>query len=61
MVYIDDYIRYEDIDEEERQKYVELIMQYKEVREYLSTKKVFNKKNYGIWFDYDQLDKDTAE
>lgn len=61
LAILDDYIRYEDIDEEERQKYVELIMQYKEVREYLSTKKVFNKKNYGIWFDYDQLDKDTAE
>lgn len=61
LAILDDYIRYEDIDEEERQKYVELMIQYKEVREYLSTKKVFNKKNYGIWFDYDQLDKDTVE
>ena len=58
LAILDDYIRYENIDDDERQRYIDIMNQYREVREFLSTKKVYNRKNYGIWYDYDQLDAD---
>ena len=61
LAILDDYIKYEDLDDSERDKYVDVINQFRDIREYLSTKKIYNRKNYGIWYDYDQLDKDTAE
>ena len=58
LAILDDYIRYENIDDDERQRYIDIMNQYREIREFLSTKKVYNRKNYGIWYDYDQLDAD---
>ena len=61
LAILDDYIKYEDLDDSERERYVDVMNQFRDIREYLSTKKIYNRKNYGIWYDYDQLDKDTAE
>ena len=61
LAILDDYIKYEDLDDSERERYIDVMNQFRDIREYLSTKKIYNRKNYGIWYDYDQLDKDTAE
>ena len=31
-------------------------MKYRELREVLARKKIVNKKQYGLFFDYDKLD-----
>lgn len=57
MAVLDDYINYnEDISERERKKCESVYERYFKLREELSKKMVYNKKNYGIWFDYNQID-----
>lgn len=57
MSILDDYITREELTDQERGKWVDLYEKYKELREYLSRKKIYNKKNYGLFFDYNQLDR----
>ena len=56
LTIIEDHIAYENLDEAEYAKYVDIANQYKELRDYLSKKKIYSKKNYSIWYDYDKFD-----
>ena len=54
---LEDYIyNTKDISDAERKKWESVAMQYRLVREQLIKKKIANKKQYGLFFDYDQLD-----
>lgn len=57
MSVLDDYIAYSDISEKERDRWESVYNKYYKLREDLTNKTIYNKKNYGIWFDYGQLDK----
>ena len=56
LAILDDYVMYEDLDDHERQKYIDIMNKFREIRDFLSKKKIYNKKSYGIWYDYDRLD-----
>ena len=56
LTILDDYVKYEDLDDDERQKYIDIMNQFREVRDFLSKKKIYNRKNYGLWYSYNQLD-----
>ena len=56
LTILDDYIRYENIDDSEREKYIEVMNNFREIRDFLSKKKIYNRKNYGLWYSYNQLD-----
>ena len=56
LTILDDYVRYEDLDENEKEKYIEVMNHFREVRDFISKKKIYNRKNYGIWYSYNQLD-----
>ena len=53
---LDDYLLSEDLSDHEREKWYKIMTEYRAIREEISNKKVYNKKQYGIWFDYNQLD-----
>lgn len=55
---LDDYIRHENLSPEEKERWTTLYIKYCDIRDEIAKKKVYNKKNYGIFFDYNQLDKD---
>ena len=61
---IEDYIyNTPDLSDNERKKWTLIAMKYRELREELAKKKIGNKKQYGLFFDYsqlDQLDKDSS-
>ncbi len=46
----------ENLPEYEIERWRDVISKYRALREELSAKKIVNKKNYGLFFDYDQLD-----
>lgn len=52
---LDDYIR-ENQDDPEIDRWVNLKIQYIEIRDKLAKTKVYNRKNYGIFIDYNKLD-----
>lgn len=54
---LDDYIRNENLSDEEKKRWTTLYIKYCDIRDEIANKKVYNKKNYGIFFDYNQLDK----
>lgn len=54
---LDDYIRNEPLTDEEKKRWSDLYNKYSNIRDEIANKKVYNKKNYGIFFDYNQLDK----
>ncbi len=54
---LDDYIRNEPLSDEEKKRWSDLYNKYSNIRDEIANKKVYNKKNYGIFFDYNQLDK----
>lgn len=54
---LEDYIyNTPDISEVEKKHWMEVATKYRELREILAKKKIVNKKQYGLFFDYDQLD-----
>lgn len=54
---LEDYLYNEqDLSEADYDRWRNVINSYRALREELSTKKIVNKKNYGLFFDYDQLD-----
>lgn len=57
MSVLDDYISYSDISEKERERWENVYDKYYKLREELVKKSIYNRKNYGIWFDYNQLDR----
>jgi hypothetical protein len=53
---LDDYLyENEDLSETERARWASLSMKYRQLRENLIKKKIWNKKNYGLFFDYNQM------
>lgn len=56
LAILDDYIRYEELSDEDRKRWTDVYIKYKQIRDEIANKKVYNKKNYGIFFDYNQLD-----
>jgi len=50
-----------DISEAERKHWENVVMMYQDLRIKLTKKNIINKKSYGIWFDYSQLDKLDSE
>ena len=61
LAILDDYINTEDLSEEERAKWFGILTEYKSLRDSLAAKKIYNKKNYGIWYSYNQLDDNQKE
>ena len=54
---LEDYIyNTPDLSETERKRWETLSNNYRQLREILSKKKIVNKKQYGLFFDYDALD-----
>ena len=45
-----------DLSDTERKRWELVATKYRELREQLAKKKIVNKKQYGLFFDYDQLD-----
>ena len=45
-----------DLSDSERKRWESVATRYRELREQLAKKKIVNKKQYGLFFDYDQLD-----
>lgn len=57
LTILDDYVRSEDkLSENERQRWLNDIEEYKNLRYQLGQKKIGGKKQYGIFIDYDKLD-----
>lgn len=57
MAVLDDYISTcKDISEKELKRWEKCLNKYDIVREELAKKTVYNKKNYGLWFDYNYID-----
>lgn len=56
MSILDDYISKEEMDDTDRQRWVDLYMKYKDIRDLIAKKKTYNRKNYGLFFDYNKLD-----
>ena len=55
MSLLKDAIDEGDMTEQEREKWMDLLFQYGDLRNYVSNLKVSNR-NYGLWYDYSQLD-----
>lgn len=55
MSILEDYLREEDMDEKDRERWEDCYKKYLELREALSKKTVYNKKMYGLFVDYNAL------
>lgn len=56
---LDDYLRNEQsLSEEEKKRWTDLYIKYRNIRDDIANKKVYNKRNYGVFFDYNRLDED---
>ena len=54
---LEDYLyKTPDLSENEIKKWEGVASQYRALRDELTKKKIWNKKQYGLFFDYDQLD-----
>lgn len=53
---LDDYLMNTELSDTERERWLNLIHKFRVLREELGKKKIGNKKQYGIFFDYDKLD-----
>lgn len=53
---LQDYLATTEVSEAEADRWRSLINDYMQIRVDLSKKKIFNKKQYGLFFDYDRLD-----
>lgn len=54
---LDDYLRNEDMSPADRTRWTSVRDEYIRIRDMIAHKKVYNKKSYGIFVDYNQLDK----
>ena len=53
---LDDYLRYDDMSDADRERWSIVRNKYAAIRDEIASKKVYNKKNYGIFIDYNKLD-----
>lgn len=51
-----DYIDNNELDDKSREKWFDVLEQYLALRNELTAKKIWSKKQYGLWFDYMALD-----
>ena len=51
MAVLDDYLANAVLSDKEFKKYTDLYDRYDDLREQLAEKEVYNKKNYGLWFE----------
>ena len=58
---LEDYLSSDDIDEKEHERWYQVLEKYRELRADLASKKVYNRKNYGIWYSYNDLDTDEGK
>jgi hypothetical protein len=58
---LEDYLETENLKDYERDHWQGVANQYRELRIKLSKKKIWDKKQYGIFFDYNQLDQQTRK
>ena len=64
LAILDDYLRNEEMSDQDRQRWTALYNKYVAIRDEIANKKVYNKRNYGIFVDYnrlDELDKEDEE
>ena len=64
LAILDDYLRNEEMSDTDRQRWTTLYNKYVAIRDEIANKKVYNKRNYGIFVDYnrlDELDKEDEE
>lgn len=64
LAILDDYLRNEEMSDTDRQRWTALYNKYVAIRDEIANKKVYNKRNYGIFVDYnrlDELDKEDEE
>ena len=64
LAILDDYLRNEEMSDADRQRWTNLYNKYVAIRDEIANKKVYNKRNYGIFVDYnrlDELDKEEDE
>lgn len=64
LAILDDYLRNEEMSDQDRQRWTALYNKYVAIRDEIANKKVYNKRNYGIFVDYnrlDELDKEEDE
>lgn len=55
MGILEDYLREDDIDQKERERWEKCYSRYLDIREKLSNKSIYNKKMYGLFVDYNAL------
>ena len=55
LAILDDYIR-ENRDDPDIDRWINLKLQYMEIRDKMAKQRIYNRKNYGIFIDYNQLD-----
>lgn len=55
MSILEDYLREEDMDEKDRERWEDCYKKYLQLRDALSKKTVYNKKMYGLFVDYNAL------
>ena len=55
MSILEDYLREEDMDEKDRERWEDCYKKYLQLRTDLSKKTVYNKKMYGLFVDYNAL------
>lgn len=53
---LDDYLRTENLDDKDRERWQNLYDKYMSIRDEIASKKVYNKRNYGVFVDYNKLD-----
>lgn len=58
MAVLDDYLYYsaDELSTSQRDRWERTYHKYELLREELSKKTIYNRKNYGLWFDYNYLD-----
>ena len=58
---LDDYLRYEDMSDADRDRWSAVRDKYAAIRDEIAHKKVYNRKNYGIFVDYNKIDSMDGE
>lgn len=53
---LEDYLANTEVSESERERWMNVIMCFRELRSELAKRKIANKKSYGIFVDYDKID-----
>ena len=53
---LDEYLRNEEMSDQDRERWTNVLNKYRAIRDDIANKKVYNKRNYGIFIDYNKLD-----